>query len=196
MNLTTTTQAKVFIQAGGQPKGTDDDAHIGYLVRFWSKRAERFMDRDATTATYTEYFDVEPGQWQFSLKAYPVNSMASVINDPSWAYTTGTVGTASKTYDPATGMLSLQYYPPAPGVRALKVTYAGGMGTSAASFAANYPDIADAVAQQVAYAWQRRKDMGKESLTDQMGSRSYRGALTWLPHVRETLMQHRRYTFG
>ncbi len=154
------------------------------------------MDRTVTAATYTEYLDVEPLQLRFTLKAIPVTSMASVTSDTQWEFTTGAIATDSRTYNPDTGLLTLTAYDAPAGPRSLRVIYAGGMAATAASFASSYPEIADAIDQQVAHAWRRRKSPGKTAESDRMGNRTFEGALGWLPHVKATLLDHRRITFG
>lgn len=200
MDLTTYARVKVMIEgAGGQatlPTTATLTTYIGRIITDWSARAESLMDRRVTTATYTEYLDARPGQRVFSLRAYPVTSVVSVTEDTAREFTGATVAATDYSCMTGAGLLRMDGYHMTGGPGSVKVVYVGGMAASVATFAASYPDIAGAVEMQVAYAFERRANFGRESASAGQGSVSYPGALDWLPASRWLLMRYRRVTLG
>lgn len=196
MRLTTTTNAIDLIEWDGVPIASASTSLVGRLINLYSLDAERLMNRTVTAATYTEYLDVEPRQTVFSLKAYPVTAFSSVVADASREFTSGTVATTNYSATTSNGMIRIDYHYVEHGFGALRVIYAGGMATATATFITNYPDIADAVAQQVAYHWSRRKDVGRTSVNDGRGNVAYTAPIDWLPFLKEVILRHRRVTYG
>lgn len=198
MDLTTEARVRVMIQASDQvlPTTATLTTYLGRLITDWSVRAKVVMTREVSFGTYTEYLDVSPGQRIYSLKAYPVSSIVSVTNDADRLFTGATVAATEYTCVTSAGILKLSDYTPSSGDGALKVVYKGGMARTAASFAVSYPDIATAIDQQVAYAFERKGSLGREQVAAGPGSVSYVGALDWLPAVRHLLLSYRRVYLG
>ena len=65
------------------------------------------------------------------------------------------------------------------GPKAVKITYTGGMATSTATFMTGFPDLADAVAEQVAYAWRMRDSQGLIGREGKGSATKYAGGETW-----------------
>lgn len=167
------------------------------LITDWSTRAEKILNRQVATATYTEYLDVEPGQRVFSLRAYPVSSIVSVTSDANREFTGATIAATEFSCQTGTGMLRIDSYSLDTGPGALKVILVGGMApSSAASFAAVYPDIASAIDMQVQYHFERKASLGKTAVSVGGDNVSYLGPLDWLPQARAVLMSHRRISLG
>lgn len=197
MDLTTATFTRAFIESDGRKiTGSTFTTIVGRLIAMYSAEAETYMGRTVEISTYTEALDVAPGQAVFSLKAYPVTSVSSVINDPGRTFDAGTLDSTTYSLDTNNGVMRIDRAFVACGFGALQVIYTGGMAASAASFASSYPAISDAIAMQVAYHYQRRSSLGRTGVSDGRGSVSYTGPIDWLPHVVSVLDRHRRYSFG
>ena len=65
------------------------------------------------------------------------------------------------------------------GPKAVKITYTGGMATTTATFMTGFPDLADAVAEQVAYAWRMRDAVGTIGREGKGGATKHAGGETW-----------------
>lgn len=191
-----TTVARVKVHRKGETLDTSADAYLGELVDLYSLQAEKLMCRTVTTATYTEYLDVEPGQRAFSFKAYPVTTLSAIYNDSSRDFDVTAIDSDNYASYTGTGEVVIDTYALSPGPRALKAVYVGGMATTATLFAAAYPDIANAVEMQVMYHFQRSGSLGRTAESQGQGSVSYQGAVDWLPGVKKVLMSHKRYSFG
>lgn len=197
MDLTTRARVKAFIEINETlPSTTTMNNWLDARISEWSARAESMMDRRVATATYTEYLDVRDGQQVFSLRAYPVVTMSTVVNDSGREYTSGTIDSGDYSCMSAAGLLRIDDFALDSGPAALRVIYKGGMATTAASFAVSYPEIAAALDAQVAYVFERRANLGRTSVSAGPGSVSYVGALDWLPHVKQTLLRYRRHYIG
>lgn len=197
MDLTTRARVRAaYAVTEVLPSGATINDFLDQIITDWSTRAAKLLNRDVATATYTEYLDVEPGQRVFSLRAFPVSSVVSVTSDANREFTGATVSASDYSCQTGTGMLRIDYYSPDAGWGALKVVYVGGMAPSAASFAAAYPDIADAIDMQVQYHFERKANLGKTAVSVGQGNVSYQGPLDWLPQARAVLMSHRRVTLG
>jgi len=195
VDLTTAARARQLIEfASGSNIVTDATftTWLGNTITSWSKRAETLMARKVTTATYTEFLDVDRGQRVFSLKAFPVSSISSVQSDYARAFTATAISSSLYSCQTGTGLLRLDQYDPDSGPGSLKVIYRGGMAPSAASFVTAFPEIAEAIDQQVQYAFTRRKNPGRTAVSVGQDSVNYLGPVDWLPHVKSVLMSHRR----
>lgn len=194
MNLTTIEHVKRYLAdaipaAGARSAG--DDALLGQLIAWVSENAAGYMDRLVEQTARTEYFDIDPGQRLVMVRAYPIASVSSVVNDPSRVYTSGTV--ASTDYVPdAVGPTINFDYSLSYGPRALKVTYAGGLGTTADAICTAYPDLCQAITTQVAHEWRRRASLGEDASTLAQGAITPGGPVNWLPMTRAVLDRYRR----
>lgn len=197
MNLTTRTRVRAYLGVTQPlPSSATLNTWLDSRIEEWSLRAEALMDRRVTTATYTEYLDARRGQVVFSLKAYPVDSVTSLTEDVDREFTGATIAAENYSCQTSTGLVRLDGYTMTGGPGTLKVVYVGGMAASAASFATSYPEIAAAIDEQVAYAFERRSNLGRSSVSAGPGSVSYVGPLDWLPHVKHVLLRNRRMYLG
>lgn len=190
MNLTTAQRVKAILADGVGPK---EDALLDQLIVAASAMAESYMRRTAATGTYTEYFDVRALQRHVQLKAFPLTSITSVYNDSARSYGSETLlastGYAAQLED---GRLCFDYYL-TQGLRALKVTYVGGMAATADAFVTAYPDIAHAVEMQVVHEFRRRKDaMDGSSASLGVGSFLPVGSVTLLSYTKDILDRYAR----
>lgn len=194
MNLTTTEHVKRYLTdavpaAGARLAG--DDALLGQLVTWVSENAAGYMDRLIEQASRTEYFDIDYGQRLVMVRAYPIASISSIVNDVTRAYTSGTIDSDDYVADASGPIINFDYSLSA-GPRALKVTYTGGLGTTVDAICAAYPDLCQAVTTQVAHEWKRRASLGEDASVIAQGSITPGGPVNWLPMARATLDRYRR----
>lgn len=195
MDLTTVTRVKVH--HAGQALDVSANTFLGELIDLYSLQAEKLMCRTVTTATYTEYLDVEPGQAHFTVKAWPISTMSAVYHDTSRDFDVTAISSDSYTTYTGTGEFVIDKYALYPGPRVLKVVYQGGMSaTGGATFATAYPDIANAIEMQVKFHFDRKDSLGRSSEAMGPGTVAYEGAVNWLPGVKAVLLSHKRYSFG
>jgi hypothetical protein len=96
-----------------------------------SRQIERWLDRELLKGTYTEYFDLEPGQVEYPIRAIPVTTLTDVYSDPDGLWD-GSSETQEQ--DPHIGVggrsVVLSYHPGFMGMNALRVRYVGGISSS------------------------------------------------------------------
>lgn len=198
MDLTATTRVELLVNPTGSAGGPHASV-LGQIITGVSNAAEQFMNRKVLAEATTEYFDVAPYQKVFRLKAFPVTAVTSVAFDLDQAWGSTTLLTAttdywSALYEPR-GVLEIRYalntWDDTYG-RALKVVYTGGMAATAAAFIAAFPDISNAIDQQVAYFWHQRNNLGVTSITSEFGTSVNMMPTDWLPAVRSVLERHKR----
>lgn len=196
MDLTTKERVKVHGEAGGQKWGTSSDDQLDAIIAGYSADFERMLDRIVLAAAQTETFDVDRGQRVFSLKAYPVTAVTSIINDTERLFTGDALATTEYSLNLATGLLQVDqaYLLPGPGV--LQVIYTGGMALTTAAFITAFPALAFAMDLQVLHHYQRRNSLGATSLSAGQGNVSFQGPLKLLPTVLATIKAHRRISIG
>lgn len=142
---------------------SDHDAAITSLIKTVSDRVEKFLGRVVLEATYTEVFDVRPGQQLFRLKAWPVDTAQSftVKNDADQDWSGATALDATLyVVAPNYGRLQFKNYSLIDGPQALQVAYTGGL---AANQAAVPDEIETAAKMFVAEVWRRRKELAATS---------------------------------
>ena len=172
----------------------DYDTELGLLISAVSKEAEQFMGRALETGSYTEIFDVFPGQLVFALKAYPVSSITSVKNDPTWDWDNADdMETDDYITNDELGIVTFYTNTLTHGRQALRIVYTGGVASDTSSFKTAMPDVSHAVARQVIYYWNTRKRLGQVASTTLSGQTlEIVAGVEWLPEVRRTLLSHRR----
>jgi hypothetical protein len=195
MDLTTLARVKTHV-ASGEDLGTTHDTYLNGLIDLYSLQAEDMMGRTVTTATYTEYLDVEPGQHHFMLKAYPITTMSALYHDISRDFSVTAIDTDNYTTYTGTGEVVIDKYSLTRGARVLKAVYAGGMATGTSTFITSYPDIANAIDMQVAYHFSRRSSLGRSGESLGPNQISFTQDVNWLPGAKSVLLRHRRFTFG
>ncbi len=202
MNLTTRDRVTNALMLGGVESSTTlstaNATIVDQLIAVVSARVEAFLDRHVESAARTEYLDVAWGQRIFILRAYPVTAVTGVWYDPYQAWASTSAVDTDEYRSPIYGggpILSidrrLNYSWENVQDRALKVTYTGGMAADDIAFIAAYPDIAGAVDQQIVYEYQRRRDLGAQSIAGDAGNVTH-AAGAWLPSVLDVLNRHRR----
>jgi len=197
MRLTTMTAAKGHINVGGTVLADSNDTFIKSLVKMWSARAEKYLNRVTVSGATTQDFDVEPRQQVFTLSRYPVTTVSAVYNDGTRAWSSVTaISSAYYHTDTQNGLLRMDGYPLDWGPATLRVVYTGGMAPSTASFIVDFPEIATAVDMQVAYHYARKGSLGAAGIETPGGGVSWDGALTWLKASKGLLDEHRRWTLG
>ncbi len=117
MDLTTKERVKVHGEGGGQKWGTSSDAQLDAIIAGYSADFQLMLDRAVLAAAQTETFDVDRGQRVFSLKAYPVTAVTSIINDTERLFTGSALAATDYSLNTATGLLQVQaYLLPGPGI--------------------------------------------------------------------------------
>jgi len=174
---------------------TKYDALLEQFVVQVSGEVETFLNRTVQAVTNKiEVLDVADGQYNFSLSAFPVTTVANVWNDTERVFGSGTIVAASSYYlNTATGWLFVDKVTPFPGRGVLKVQYTGGMAADTDVFADAFPDLAGAVAMEVAYRYQRKTALGLVAATVQGGSVAFPVRGQFLGLVESILLSHRRY---
>lgn len=200
MDLTTIARMNAVIAPAATLSGQPSQTLVSQLITSVSYLVQQYLDRQVQSGSQTQYFDVDDGDQVFQLNAYPVSAVASVYYDYQQAWATATLlqstTYASPLYDPTGRMIF--YSPFQPGRKlfnALKVSYTGGMAADTTSFVTAYPDVTQAVELQVAFLYQRRNDLGVQSISGDGGSVSM-APMELLPMVRTILDNHRRYGYS
>lgn len=176
--------------------GTTQDTLLTALIQQTSAAAENVMSRRSLIAATTEDFDLRAGQRTVHLRAWPVNPAEDVIVkfDATYEFAADTELEEGTDYylDAIAGLLRLHSIPLLPSFGSLRVTTTGGMAADATAFAAAYPDIAGAVADQVAFAFRRRGLLGLAS-KGIGGSSVAIASQDWLPSSYEIIRYHARW---
>jgi hypothetical protein len=100
------------------------------LIMATSKRVENYLDRDLTYGTHTEYFDVDGGEVEFFVKAYPIASITSIVEDSSGLHDGSSESTlTADDYHIGSDSRSVVFRTARDwrARRGLKITYVGGM---------------------------------------------------------------------
>jgi len=193
-NLTTEARVREYVDYDGEYT-VGASTFLGKLITLYSYAAAKYLNREVSAATHTEYFDVD-GNNVFVLKGATVSAISAVYVSAARDWDNETAEDSDNyTYDPTAGIIYLDGISLPQGFRTVKVVYVGGMATNTTTFIAAYPDIAEAMDEQVAYHYDRRNDLGTTTIALDTTSRSYRGAMNWLASVRDILDSHMRYSF-
>jgi len=192
MDLTTEARARILIEDRGD-YAVGASTFIGKLVTLYSYQAEEYLRRTVTAATYTEHFNVRSGQAVFQLKAYPISAVSAVYSDSSRSFDSSSlISSDDYTYDPDTGTLFIDKVSLPTGPRSLKIVYVGGMATNTTAFIVRFPEVSEAIDMQIAYHWNRRSNLGENSVSLPDASRTFTGQINWLAMSRLVLDKHRR----
>lgn len=197
MDLTTLDRVK--LTADSDPTLTTEDALFSQLITSVSAGAERYMRREAQTASRNQLFTHVVGSKVLWLPAWPVTSVAVVYYAGRPSDTTlpnYMLSMDSYGFNPDTGILRFfRTMSLDPGY--LRVTWTGGMAADTATFIVEFPDIAEVIDRQVVYEWQRRKSAGAAAVTTQTGSKTFSAGaeLNLLENTRMVLDAYSRTTW-
>lgn len=195
MDLTTVARVKLAFEKAL----TVNDTALAQLVTEVSASAERVMNRAAQTTARTVYHDSDGAPATLSLEGYgdPSSVVSSVSHDTDRAWGSGTaIDAGDYTFDPTTGLLYLDISKPA-GRRTFKVVYSGGMAADTTAFIARYPEIAQAIEQQVVHLWQQRGHLGVQNVSFEGGSIGMAAdGSRWLTYVLDVLKRHKRFAYA
>ena len=190
MDLSTIARARERVE---MKAGDPQEVILQRFLTRVSASAEKLMNRDALVQSRTQQLDVMPGQREFLLPAWPVTSITTIHADVLRDFGSETLIASGDYYtETAAGLLVLDVVV-GQGRGVLKVVWTGGMAATAAAFVTAYPDIAEAIDEQVAHIWQRRRGPGLISETMAGGSIATTELVQWLPQVKDTLLDHRRH---
>lgn len=193
MELTTLPRVKDRLSIDADDSQHDDI--LERMIRAASAKVETYLRRKVLKESTTEYFDVDPGQRLFSLKAYPVTSITTVHNDTAWTYGSDTlVSSSAYTFDTDTGLLYVDNFYLITGHRALKVVYLGGMATTTTAFVAtqDYGNIVDATERQVCFLFNMRGKEGTTAISAATGNVTWIGSTDLTDGVKKDLDEFRR----
>jgi hypothetical protein len=176
------------------------DAILGDIITSVSRRFDlELCGRHTLQAARTEQLDVAPGQRDFHLAAFPVDTGAtlefrtSTVRDFSGA----AIAAADYYLQANTGRLHFDV-PLESGAGALQAIYTGGLSSTASGIESNYPDISDAVRKQVVYEFERRDSLGlgSQTLSNTGAQREWRVMGNgWLHEVWEVIQLYRLSVF-
>lgn len=164
INLTSLAALKAAIDEPSS--STALDAYLTRVIAAVSAAILNWLGREAQTATYTETFDIEPGQRVWTLKAYPIDSVTSVKIDHNREFGAATAIDSSDYVvlsGRARGAVKL-LYDEAPGDQVVQITYQGGMGSTTQQLVSGFPEV-EAAAQLWASAIVKKRKAGPQGQT-------------------------------
>lgn len=176
------------------------DAILGDIITAVSRRfGQELCGRRLLWEARTEQIDVAPGQRDFHLSAFPVDTgetlefRSSTVRD----FTGSAIAAVDYYLQADTGRLHFDTALES-GRGALQVIYTGGLSSTASGVESDYPDISDAVRKQVAYEFERRDSLGlgSQTLSNTGAQREWRVMGNgWLHEVWEVIQLYRLSVF-
>lgn len=203
---------KTALKVGGE----DDDGVLTLWLRTVSAEAAKIMKRPTgmRQEARVETLNMRSGQRVFTLRGWPIVSIASVEWDPLSSFVSPTtLDTNLFTFDPRKGTLHLRLDLNAAlghlgtfgGVGAfgsstdlapqsLRVTYTGGIATDIEALRADdeYDDIEEAVLLQIHAMWKRRETTPGDHAVSGQGGSMRQPALDWVPQAIAILKRYQR----
>lgn len=194
MTLALTTLARVKAYLKIDTTNTQQDALLTQLITGVSTRAEQYMGRMTEIDDYVEYLDVEfPGQKRFHLSTFPVTAVSEVNYDPDGDYESGdALSTSDFRVNLTRGQVHVRTWL-ARAFQGLRISYTGGMASDTAEFITAFEEITDAIDKQVAYEFQRRRDIGLSSVSGAGGTITQYPLKEFIPLTKAVLDKHRRF---
>lgn len=187
MLITTKANIKSYLEIAD----TGSDTLLTAIALAASSAVEHYIARDVEEKEREVFFDVEPGQHVFSLRAYPVTE-CEVYNDVSRAFDESSlVDDDDYSFLGDEGELIFDLIELVAGAKVLKVVYTGGLAKTQALLETNYPDLELAARVQGAYMFQNKTKLGVASEGVQGASVGYQ-KFEMLPIVKEMLAPFRR----
>lgn len=190
-DLTTVAACKALV--GIKPDTTGDDAWFASRVSSVSRSALAILQRHVLSTERTEEYEIGRSRHVLSLDGYEIDDDApfELWLSASRSYEDTPLDASKYVVQPRTGTARLLVELGAFKSYA-KVRYTGGMAEDTAAFLVAYPDIAEAVAHQVAYLRSRRDALGGSLEISEGVKVKQQGEYGWLAESRRTLMRYRR----
>jgi hypothetical protein len=192
MDLTTLAKVKALLEL----TETDWDGLITELIGSVSERCASYCNRDFENRSRVEYHD--GGGRYLYLRGLPVvGSITSIYGSDTWEWASGDLIDSGDYFLHASGLVGYRDGAWPYGRKALKVTYIGGYfafsagGTLPAGYNPPPDDLEMAARTQVAYDFNRRKDVGLESVSFPDGSIQKVNSGEFLPSVKAALNRYR-----
>lgn len=192
-----TTRARVLYYLAPNTPSGDATNLVDALIPAVTATIERLLDRHVERKERTEFFDVECGTRVVALRGVPLTAISSVKFDPLRAFGSDVAAFSSSLYhftgaddDPLVEFDSLG----AVGRGVLRIVYTGGLGTTTESVIADFPDLADAAAQECANLFQRRDSLSIAQYASGADTTAFR-SLSLSPMTMERIAARRRFSF-
>ncbi len=158
------------------------------LIDAFTKRAENESHRAWRKATVTEYFTTRSGQSQIRLSRFPVDSITSIKESTNGDFSTATAMASTNYFlDSSRGIVRLRSLTFTEGPGAVQVVYTGGLARDVFAVPA---DLRQAAAKQVAFEFQRKKQLGVVSMSTEGASVSMELERDLLADVKRTLQNY------
>ena len=126
--LTTLANVKEYLDVPSAEPG--DDAFLNRLVSAADALIKKYCGRVIEGADITEYHSAVSGQTELTLVEYPVNSIASIHDDPDRTYDAATlIDVDEYVYNAASGIVTLDGASFGAGIDNVKVVYNAGYAT-------------------------------------------------------------------
>lgn len=205
LDLTTLARVKTALKLADAD--TARDAALSQFITELSMEFASLMKRWTLSARRQEIVHFSAGRKTVGVRGYPVTTFhtvqlaetedfAGVSNLAATDYhTQALIGLVHLRIAPQAVRRAPSRVPMHPAVA--RVDYTGGMAVDTAALIANYPDLAAACEQQVAYLWQRsqRNALGSNSTTGPNGETKFEGQYDLLPTVRAVVDRYTRRAF-
>ena len=192
MDLTTLAKVKALLEL----TETDWDGLINELIVAVSERCASYCNRDFENKSRVEYHD-GGGRYLYLMGLPVVGSITSIYGSDTWEWASGDLIDADYYFLQPSGMVGYRFGAWPYGLKALKVTYIGGYfafstgGTLPAGYNPPPDGLEMAARNQVAYDFNRRKDVGLESVSFPDGSIQKVNSGEFLPSVKAVLNRYR-----
>lgn len=187
MNLTVLNDVKLILNH----KTDGDDTRLNKLIELVSAEMETYLDR--FTKRQTNKIEIFDGLQRVQVRGFPISTLTDVRSDSERVFGSSTVVDSKNYYaDLERGVITIdkQFVRYGPGT--LRVQYTGGMGTDTANFMSLYPDIASAASIEVAFRFQRTKEVGLVAVAAGGASLTLQLQEQFLPVVKAALDRHLR----
>jgi len=190
VDLTTRARVKAMIPI----THPNDDEIIDQLIADTSARVQRALRRHTQATARTEVYQINRHEKVIWLRGYPViaSGTSSVKYSSTQDFSNITTLTEYDDYNltDEDGLLRLRINTPLdPGF--VEIIYTGGMGTDAADFISNYPEITLAVDHDIIARWKRRANP-ENDITFAQGGMTFTKQVGTLDDLQEVIEMHKR----
>jgi len=187
--LPLTTLAALKVAAGERADDTSIDDYLREIIAAVSAAIVNYLGRSVATTTYTQVFDIELGQTEWFLEAYPIDSVTSVKVDHNREWPAGSAIDSTDYViksGRARGSIVL-LTDEAPGVGVLQVVYVAGMGATTAQLTSGFPEV-EAACQQWCSAIVKKRKTGPDGQTVSMAGGSVTKEELRMPRAAKDLL--------